>query len=416
MNMNPLKKVLAIVLTAGFLVISVSCDKDDPNNQTSTTVPAVTTQAPFDISNSGARTGGTIQSDGGTPIYERGVCYSKNANPTISGSRVIASSPSITFVCILSGLDQATMYYYKAYAKNSDGVGYGEQKSFTTLGGGGTLPVVSTVSISSITESTAVGGGQVTSEGGASVTARGICWSKSQNPSLSDAHTINGTGPGVFSSNLTGLTPATTYYVRAYATNNSGTAYGTQVDFVTAGGGEPGQPCPGLPSIIDTRDGQSYPTVQIGTQCWLRKNMNFATDNSWCNDNNPSNCSTYGRLYNWSAALGACPAGWHVPTTEEFTLLTGFLSPSIPGTLMKSTTGWFENGNGTNESGFTGLPGGIRNLQGGYEGLTKWGIFWTSTSSSSDQAWIRMLEYNNSSVHSQPGHKDMGRSVRCIQD
>jgi len=416
MSGNYLKKLGSWVLTALLFLFAFSCSKNEPNEEP-LTVPTISTRSAFDVTSSGARAGGTILFDGGTPVSERGVCYSKSPNPTISDPKSLPASGVTTYECFLSGLDQSTTYYYKAYAKNSVGVGYGEQKSFTTLGGGGGgLANVSTAGVSSVTETSVVTGGQVTTEGGSPVTARGVCWSGSLNPSLSDAHTTNGSGPGVFTSNLTGLTPATTYYVRAYAVNTAGTAYGNQVEFVTSGGGGSGQPCPGLPSISDPRDGQSYPTVQIGSQCWLRKNMNFSTGNSWCYDNNTANCTTYGRLYDWSAALGACPPGWHLPTTEEYTLLADFLVAGLSGTKMKSTTGWYNNGNGTNESGFTALPGGIRNLTGGYEGLTQWGIFWTSTSSSADQAWIRMLEYNTTGIGSQPGHKNMGRSVRCVRD
>ncbi|MCQ2317532.1 MAG: DUF1566 domain-containing protein [Bacteroidales bacterium] len=315
------------------------------------TTPTVTTSAPLNITASTVSCGGNVTSDGGANVTERGICLSKNPNPNINSTIFKSGSGTGAFTINLINLNNNTTYYVKAYAKNSEGVAYGEEQSFTTelfptfqyggetyqvapdpgnkmnwsnansysnnltlhglsgwemptkdelvqmysernsIGGfrdesywsssyagengsyepmyyyvnfstghisscsydwcsyyvrpirpinGGnpsTPPTVTTSTPSNISTNSATCGGNVTSDGGASVTARGVCWSSSQNPTISNSHTTNGTGTGSFTSNITGLTENTTYYVRAYATNSVGTSYGTQKSFTTTSGG-----------------------------------------------------------------------------------------------------------------------------------------------------------------------------------
>ncbi|MFM8318142.1 MAG: hypothetical protein ACKOAV_07190, partial [Bacteroidota bacterium] len=124
------------------------------------------------------------------------------------------------------------------------------------------VPIIVTSQVTSIVSTSAVSGGNITSDGGASVTARGVTYGTAQNPTTANSTTSNGTGIGVFTSTLTGLTASTLYYVRAYATNAVGTAYGSQVSFTTSAAGP--QPCPGTPTVTDV-DNNTYNTVQIGT-------------------------------------------------------------------------------------------------------------------------------------------------------
>jgi uncharacterized protein (TIGR02145 family) len=181
-----------------------------------------------------------------------------------------------------------------------------------------------------------------------------------------------------------------------------------------------GVPCPGMPTIIDSRDGQVYPTIQIGSQCWLQKNMNYSTGNSWCYDNNSSNCNTYGRLYDWQTALGACPSGWHLPSDAEWTALTTFLGgESVAGGKMKEagTTHWSSpNSGATNSSGFTALPGGYRVNNVGFSSLTDGALFWSSTETSSTNAWYWFLEASSEYVYRDNNDKALGFSARCVQD
>jgi len=283
-------------------------------------------------------------------------------------------------------------------------------------------PTVETDSVTNITQTTATSGGDVISEGGSSVTARGVCWSMTQNPTLSDSKTTDGSGTGSFTSDITGLTVNTPYYVRAYATNSSGTCYGNQVVFRTA------EACHGLLTVTDSRDGQVYPTVSISSQCWLQKNMNYQTGNSWCYDNNTSNCDTYGRLYDWETALGVCPSGWHLPSEPEFSTLVDFLGGElVAGGKMKST-GTIQSGTGlwkapnegaTNESGFTAFPAGEFWIAGSeFRSLGVLGSFWSSTEFTTDpaDAWNVNVWCDVARVDIGRNNKMTGESVRCLKD
>ena len=175
--------------------------------------------------------GGNVTFDGWSEITARGVCWSTSPNPTINDSKTTDGSGIGSFTSNITGLADGTTYYVRAYATNSKGTAYGEEKSFTTIAK--TLPQITTANVTSITANTAVCGGNVTSDGNATITARGVCWSTSPNPTITDNKTTDGSGIGSFTSNITGLTLNTTYYVRAYATNEKGTAYGEEKSFAT---------------------------------------------------------------------------------------------------------------------------------------------------------------------------------------
>ncbi len=196
-------------------------------------IPTVITSEITDIAQTTATGGGNVTSDGGATVTARGICWSTSPNPTVSNPHTSNGTGTGTFTSSMTGLTANTTYYVRAYATNSAGTAYGEQKSFTTQQNI-TLPTVTTNNVSNIAQTTATGGGNVTGDGGAAVTARGICWNTSPNPTVSNSHTTDGTGTGTFTSSMTGLTPSTTYYVRAYATNSAGTAYGNQKTFTTA--------------------------------------------------------------------------------------------------------------------------------------------------------------------------------------
>ena len=201
------------------------------NFSTVDTLPTVTSDIVSNISTTSATCGGNVLINGGTTITARGVCWSTLPNPTVANLNKTNDGSGIgVFYSQITGLAVNTTYYVRAYASNSAGTSYGVQRTFTTLQP--TLPIIANVGvISGITPTTAIGGGSVVSTGNATVTARGSCWSTTQNPTTSNFKTIDGSGVGNFTSNLTGLIGGTTYYVRAYATNSVGTAYGAQISF-----------------------------------------------------------------------------------------------------------------------------------------------------------------------------------------
>jgi len=134
-------------------------------------------------------------------------------------------------------------------------------------------------------------------------------------------------------------------------------------------------------TLADDRNGVSYKTVTIGSQTWMAENLNYGTEGSWCYDNDSSNCVKYGRLYTWSAAKAACPSGWHLPSTWEWATLMKYVG-SPAGRKLKSEDGWnyySDSYYGTNDYGFSALPGGCRSSGGGFYGAGYLGYWWTAT-------------------------------------
>ena len=197
-------------------------------------LPTVTTTAVTNTTQTTANSGGNVTSDGGSTVTARGVCWSTSSNPTTTNSHTIDGVGIGVFVSSISGLTQNTLYNIRAYATNSLGTAYGNEVTFTTLSPNPVLPTVTTTAVTNTTQTTANSGGNVTSDGGSTVTARGVCWSTSSNPTTTNSHTIDGVGIGVFVSSISGLTQNTLYHVRAYATNSTGTAYGNDLDFTTS--------------------------------------------------------------------------------------------------------------------------------------------------------------------------------------
>jgi hypothetical protein len=193
-------------------------------------IPTVTVSAVTNITATSATCGGEITSDGGEmPV--RGVCWSISQNPTIVDSRTSNGAGTGSFSSSITGLTPGTIYNIRAYGTNSVGSGYSSQSTFTTLA---LAPVLTTTDITAVTSTSASSGGNITYDGGATVTARGVCWSTSTtDPTITNSKTTDGTGTGTFTSAITGLSPVTTYYVRSYATNSIGTAYGSRVTTTT---------------------------------------------------------------------------------------------------------------------------------------------------------------------------------------
>lgn len=197
-------------------------------------VPVLITNIVTSIAYTTATSGGSITADGGAPVSARGVCWSTSASPTVSLATKTSDGTGFgTFTSSITGLLPATTYHVRAYATNSAGTGYGQDQIFITSQT--SVPTLSTTAVSFIGTTTGVSGGNIQSDGGVTVTARGICWSTTSGATTSlSTKTSDGTGTGIFTSNLTGLTASTLYYVRAYATNTLGTSYGNEVTFTTS--------------------------------------------------------------------------------------------------------------------------------------------------------------------------------------
>lgn len=323
------------------------------------------------------------------------------------------------------------------------------------------LPIITTNTITSITTNSATCGGDVTSNGASSVTARGVCWSTSQNPTVSESHTTDGSGTSSFTSNITGLTTGTTYYVRAYATNSAGTSYGEQRSFTAVV--DVGVSCSGAATVTDY-DNNTYNTVLIGNQCWMKENLRTthysdgtsiplgsSTSNTtayYYVDDNISNVSTYGYLYNWPAVMGnsssssanpsgvqgICPTGWHVPSDAEWTQLSDYVGSQTQyqcsansayiAKALASTSGWaiiMSNlcavglePSSNNSTGFSALPAGCYGSN-----LSSFGSdadFWSATQIYGNFVYYRQITYSEAYLYRNAKDKSYGYSVRCLRD
>lgn len=293
------------------------------------------------------------------------------------------------------------------------------------------LPTVTTMAPSNVTTTLANSGGVAKCNVGASITSRGICWSTSANPTTADSKTTDGTGAGSFTSLIDGLSANTTYYIRAYAVNSVGTAYGDQLILKTMTG-----------TVTDI-DGNIYQTVTIDNRIWMAENLktthyqngneilDVADDNTWNNLSTGARCTNlyinnysgiYGLLYNWFAVSdnrNVCPAGWHVPSDDEWTALITYLGGGnfAGGKLKEAGTGhWiFPNTDATNESGFTALPDGARGPYG-FSSALDWGFWWSASEYDATTAWHIILFTYDATVNKPPNNKKNGFSVRCIKN
>ncbi len=301
-----------------------------------------------------------------------------------------------------------------------------------------TIPSVVTDPLSSVTTTSARGGGLIIDDGGASIVTRGICWSTNSGPTIADGNAPAGSGMGTFSATLTGLTANTRYYVRAYATNEAGTGYSSQLILQTMAG------------TMTDGDGNVYQTVRIGHLEWMAENLKVThyrnsagipkiTDYyqwagymqgayTWYANDKEMYGQYYGALYNWYAvddSAGLCPDGWHIPTAEEWdTTFYALGGNVVAGGKLKSTLTnlyqqpyWFlPNLYGTNESGFNALPGGFRSfIEGAFSGLGARGIWWSSTPDSTDIKGT-YLTTNSGAAFRELINRNTGASVRCIRD
>jgi uncharacterized protein (TIGR02145 family) len=349
-----------------------------------------------------------------------------------------------------TGLITNTTYYYKIKSYNAVGSSSAYSNEIAIYVIDVNLPLAITSNVSSVTNFTAVSGGNALSPSGANITARGVCWSTSPNPTTSlSTKTNNGTGAGQFTSNLTNLTQNTLYYVKAYATNSIGTSYGNEITFTTATSNNVTGP-----QVTDI-DGNLYQSVTNCSQTWFRSNLRVSkysdgtpipqvtdptqwgnlTTGAWCYYNNdPANDLTYGKLYNWYAIAGIhnsasltdpslrkklAPVGWHIPTDNEWTVLVDCRGgDNIAGGILKQTlTVYWQSPNtaATNTSGFTARGAGLRGSSN-FTSIRSTGIWWSSTQNNSTSAWRRSMRYSDAGTSHNTSPMNDGLSVRCVKD
>jgi uncharacterized protein (TIGR02145 family) len=428
-------------------------------------LPTVVSGAAYSVTSTTADIFCEIINDGGSPIIKQGICFGINSSQPLLDTVFSSECGVGQFFIKLENLNPGgKTYYFRGFATNSVGTGCGDIVVFKTSA---LLPVLSTKDITPATITSSVGGGNITNSGGATITSRGVCWSTTENPTVYDNKTVDGSGAGIFNSTLEGLTSNIIYYARAYATNSAGTAYGDQKTF-TNYFNYPG------PEVTDI-DGNIYNSVKIGYQIWMAENLKTtrysdgtnilfvnttttwdsipATTKAYCWYNDDiSNKSIYGALYTWEAATkgvksgnygpsnvqGVCPTGWHLPNDTEWIWLEKYIGMSeadandnetgLRGTNEGSKLAgekelWsddvLENDSEFAISGFNGLPGGYRDHEGGDSfnlgSSTSWWSAYVAYHPDI-QAIRRRLNYNSTSIDRDYSYKNDGLSVRCVKN
>jgi len=241
-------KILGAKFSSFFLMLFItacfaSCLTEDELTESNYVSVTVKTTAATSVTATSAKSGGVITVTKNQNVKVRGVCWSTSQNPTVNlSTKTTDGTGSGTFSSTITGLTGETTYYVRAYSTNNLETVYGDQVIFITTAAGSTgLPSITTIKATPITSSTASSGGDITDDGNLTITAQGVCWSTSINPTTNLlTKTSEPTDNPTFTSTLTGLSPNTTYYVRAYATNSAGTAYGVNlVSFTTSSVGLP---------------------------------------------------------------------------------------------------------------------------------------------------------------------------------
>jgi uncharacterized protein (TIGR02145 family) len=426
------------------------------------TVPELTTAAITNLAYNTATSGGTITDDGGAAITASGICWSKTNNtPTVDDSKTIGTTASGSFTSVMNSLDENTTYYVRAYATNSAGTGYGNVVTFTTPINI-TVPLLTTAAITNLSYNTATSGGDITANGGAAITASGVCWSKTNNPpTVSDSKTTGTTASGSFTSVMNSLEENTTYYVRAYATNSVGTGYGAVVTFTT-----PADPN----SVTFTYNGATVTygviTSPVTGRKWMDRNLGASRVATAYNDR-----MAYGHLFQWGRPAdghqlinytsstagtpvngktkslatsdapghstfitpdntveqngvfvydwrddqntnrwainnqGSCPSGWHVPTIAEWEAETGLANLTTAFNQLKLTAAGFRYG----DFDGSGREGTVREAG-------RFAYYWSSSVWPSGAGFSSFKAISSNDSYTDLAGRAYGHPIRCIKN
>ncbi|MBO6026094.1 MAG: hypothetical protein J6P73_02510, partial [Bacteroidales bacterium] len=396
---------------------------DEPPTPSEITLPTVITAEVSEITTNSAQCGGEVTNDGGAEVTERGICWSTNANPSLNDNHIASGTGTGAFTTMMDSLAASTTYHVRAYATNEKGTAYGLDREFVTASIV-VLPTVTTADVSGITSNSAQCGGEVTNDGGAEVTERGICWSTNENPNLSDSHIAVGSGTGTFNYSINGLTANTTYHVRAYAANSVGTAYGLDEAFTTlsGGGGEHEYVDLGLPS------GTLWATSDIDYVAWGETGGNcgfYVSSYSYCFGgynmltkycNNP-NYGYNGFVDNLTvlepmddAATVLWGDDWHTPTKEQWQEL---IDNTINNwTLQDGAYGWIFTANNGRSLFFEAAGMAI---DGGFGYIGSEGYYWSSSLYTNDPSLAWCLGFSSGGCYVGGEWRAIGLLVRPVR-
>lgn len=416
---NIIKRTGFIVIL--FMVVSLfSCERTSP--------PLMGTSRVTDITLYTAVVKGYVITDGGSPVTSKGICWDTLNNPTKDNFVLEAEEGVGVITCKMTVLRSSTTYYVRSFATNRAGTAYSNIIKFSTTIP--PLPGVYTEVIRYLKTRSAHLGVQAESNDGF-ITKKGVCWGTEPNPTISN-NTAE-VSRGWIWRYIGNLIPSTTYYVRGYAYNSSGLAYGSQHVFKTYND-----------SVMDI-DNNIYYTILFGNKEWIGSNLKVTRYNNgepvetttlpwttiesetepryqWACDGTESIVINYGRLYTWHAASDIrklCPEGWHLPTDEEWTdLISQLGGESVAGGKMKFDPRYWNYNNVTNsqDGGFDAPGAGMREPAGTFLNLGLSTVFWGSTSSSAADAFSRRIDVSTTVVTRTASNKSSGFSVRCVKD
>ncbi|MEI6436340.1 MAG: hypothetical protein WCP32_16030 [Bacteroidota bacterium] len=402
-------------------------------NTVAIVLPTVLTSTISEITNNFAACSGNVTNSGNGTVSSRGVCWSTNPNPAMANSYTTSGAGTGVFVSYLADLLPITLYYVRTFATNEVGTAYGNELTFTTLPNP-SLPTVTTTVVTNIAQNTATSGGNVTSDGGSNVIARGVCWSATSNPTIANSHTNDGDGAGVFVSNLLSLTTNTLYYLRAFATNNVGTAYGNEVSFRTWACGSSITISHLAGSVAPVTKTVTYGTVTNipgeTSKCWITQNLGASQQATAVSDATEPSAGWYWQFNrkqgykhtgsaltpawtitginensDWITSNDPCTielgSGWRIPTSTEWTNV--------------DASGNWTNWNGPWNSSLKMHAAGCLNGSGGsLNGRGTGGYYWSSTQYSAPLGWYLGFYSSNSGMNY--SYKAYGFSLRCLRD
>lgn len=404
----------------------------------------VKTAGVSEVTLTSCRAAGMLVDIGSTGVSQHGFCWSYTSNiaEAIDCKSLGRKDERGGFNNIIEGFTPGTQYYVWAFAENEDGRKYGDPVAFSTISG--SLPTVHTHSIEEITPTTALAAGSISDDGGAEILEKGICFDLNPDPTLESNVLRAEDNTDHFDLTLEGLLPNTRYFVRAFASNAGGTAYGENQEFRTL---------PEFSELVDERDGKHYQTVKIGEQWWMAQNLdhgdmisitNSSMENEiiekYCWGDDPANCETFGALYHWEEMMmyrlddshGVCPDGWHIPTDDEWRIMEMTIGLTEEETLIMNNArggiagGWLKaigeefwdapNAGATDELGFHALGSGFIDGSKNYSSLRVYAPIWTS-SAIEDEPLIRGVAYDHSEIYRGPATANiLGCAVRCVKD
>jgi len=431
--MNRMFALKAFIIQAIILFLTVSCDKE-------VRIPIIGRTAISDRKTHEAIAESWIFHDGNAAIKECGFCWNTKGDPTMDDFCVEAELTYMKLSAVIKGLSEGTTYYIRSYAINRAGVSYGEVRSFTTISY--RLPVVNSPYIQDVSHDMVVcGGARIVDDNTDNIISKGICWSTIKNPTVNDSKTELGGGYGYIGATIEGLMPGTVYYFRAYAVNAAGTAYSGNAAARTFDG------------FMTDYEGNIYSTVRLGNQEWINRNLRTAyfSNGDKISTTYPPDLNTEqeenplyqwafkgeeepahliigrGRLYTWFTASdnrNLCPAGWHLPTLDEWNELIVHLGgETLSSGDLRECFNFHWNPDhplfpGRDEGCFLPHQAGFREVNGlflsGYSYGTYW---WSATEESSGNAFA--IFYGPSDLDKVKPYektKKYGFSVRCVKD